>query len=203
MRLSLVLPFLVVGFIKLPPRFRFVALLLSPVLGVELWSLPVLGLAYAPLFLLGIALAVYVEPKARPFWITGPLFVGGWMLNGVHFYVRYAPVTFQYVAGIGAAMMIVAAISSPTAHRILTAQPIRFLGDISYSLYLVHIPITLFVVSWMFPALASPVLCAGITWSASILIAFGFRRWVELPGMRLKWRQAAQHAAPQLATPVP
>src|SRR5262249_10598336 len=151
------------------------------------------------LFLLGIALAVYVEPRQRPFWITGPLLMAGWVFNGVQFSVAGIPDAPQYVAGIGAAMMIVSVMSSPVAHRLMTTPPIRFLGDVCYSLYLVHLPLTFFVISWFYPASGSPLLCAIITWSASLLIAAGFRRWIELPGMRFKWGQRSPAAAPQFA----
>jgi peptidoglycan/LPS O-acetylase OafA/YrhL len=192
MRVSLILPFLVAGFVKLPPRFRFFVLLASPLLGLKEveWSLA--GISSVPLFLLGIALAVYVEPRQRPFWITAPLLITGWLLNGVHFSAAAMPAAPQYAAAIGAAMMIASVMSSPLAQRVMTTPPIRFLGDVCYSLYLVHLPLTFFIISWVYPATESPLLCAIMIWSASLLVAAVFRQWIELPGMRLRWGQAAQ-----------
>lgn len=67
---------------------------------------------------------------------------------------------------------------------------IRHLGQISYSLFLVHFPVLLLVSgAWGRLALNSPLeatlgLCAAFM--LSILAAFFFHRWVEVPVARLK-----------------
>ena len=73
--------------------------------------------------------------------------------------------------------------SSPTARRILTVGPVRILGDISYSFYLLHLPILIFVTSWLLP-IASSASCLATALAATCVTAFAFRQLIELPAMR-------------------
>jgi peptidoglycan/LPS O-acetylase OafA/YrhL len=90
----------------------------------------------------------------------------------------------DYITGAGSALIIITAISSPFLRRLLTTRPVQFLGEVSYSLYLVHMPITLFTISWVFPPTRSALLCASISLIGSLAIATAFRRWIEIPGMQ-------------------
>lgn len=62
--------------------------------------------------------------------------------------------------------------------RLLSAAPVRFLGSISYSLYLVHALVLAFALQVM-PRAATAVALAV---PASILLAWGLRLGIELPG---------------------
>lgn len=60
----------------------------------------------------------------------------------------------------------------------LSASAMRFLGSISYSLYLTHAA----VVSVALLVMPSAVLAVAVATPASILIAWGVRRYIEVPG---------------------
>jgi peptidoglycan/LPS O-acetylase OafA/YrhL len=184
MRISLVLPILLIAFLWLPGWLRPVALVASMALGA---IVPVflVGIDMIPMFLLGIAIAIYIRPTQRPFWITAPFLCSGALLyvHG-HFGLPIPARMHQYVEAIGAAMLIVGAMSSPAVKRALTIPPVAFLGDISYSLYLVHLPILAFVASWVFPATGSRTFAFIASCAATFVIATLFRKFIEVPAQR-------------------
>jgi peptidoglycan/LPS O-acetylase OafA/YrhL len=65
------------------------------------------------------------------------------------------------------------------------SKPLAFLGQISYSVFLVHFPICLlanavfFQLGWTSPLAASAILLAA--WSVSMVVATLFYRWIESP----------------------
>jgi peptidoglycan/LPS O-acetylase OafA/YrhL len=182
MRISLLFPLLLAAFISFRPPVRFIVSSLT--LGLAFLPHPLLGIAHIPIFLLGIALAVHVQPAARPPWIVGPLLLLG---IGLYFVGPSSGLGFygtQYLSAIGAAMIIVSAMSSDLAKTVLTTTPVRFLGDISYSFYLLHLPILIFVTSWLYPLVHSGTTCLLASLGSTIAVAVVFRYCVELPAMR-------------------
>ncbi len=83
-------------------------------------------------------------------------------------------------AVVGAALLINPASASSFAARLLSFQPLQFVGRISYSLYLWHWP---FIVFWrQYRSGAALTLTdAAIVAAASGLVAFASWRWVEQP----------------------
>ncbi len=82
------------------------------------------------------------------------------------------------------------------------SRVIRHLGQISFSLFLVHFPVLLLVSTlWARMGLTSPLaatLGLGCAFLLSVLVAFLFHRWVEIPVNRLK-RKTRQASAGKLA----
>jgi peptidoglycan/LPS O-acetylase OafA/YrhL len=76
-----------------------------------------------------------------------------------------------------------------------TPRPIAFLADISYALYLVHLPIGMFVLS----ALSPTGLPFGIIWAAAVAASIGMAsiiaRYLEAPIRRLARRQTVMASA--------
>jgi peptidoglycan/LPS O-acetylase OafA/YrhL len=75
-------------------------------------------------------------------------------------------------------------------NTLFTLPPVMFLGQISFSLYLVHyVPVRLYhwTVETQLPALAQPARLAllAATLAGSFLLAVAAWRWVELPAQRL------------------
>jgi peptidoglycan/LPS O-acetylase OafA/YrhL len=73
--------------------------------------------------------------------------------------------------------------------RLLATRPMRGLGDFSYSLYLVHLPIVMIVCRKMAPHFVSPGLPAfwftlTLALPASVLGAWLFAKLFELPFKR-------------------
>jgi len=85
---------------------------------------------------------------------------------------------------LGASMVIVSAVEAPTFRKILMTKPLRWAGRISYSLYLVHLPILF----WCFTVLHGLIHPAWIflfTVATSFGAAALVHKWVEQPASRL------------------
>jgi peptidoglycan/LPS O-acetylase OafA/YrhL len=81
----------------------------------------------------------------------------------------------------------------PSLNKVLSIKPLRFLGDVSYSLYLSHLLIVIPVVYWLiqqpdFMSLSSLMrfgLATGITSPLVILVSYILFRGIEIPSIRL------------------
>jgi len=93
------------------------------------------------------------------------------------------------LSGVGAAGLIVVAIGSPLARRLLEVQPILWLGTVSFSLYLVHAPILATLAFLFGDELWWLVGIVGIP--LSLLVAAGFFAVVERPSHGLARRVGA------------
>ncbi|MDX5566594.1 acyltransferase [Streptomyces sp. ID05-04B] len=82
--------------------------------------------------------------------------------------------------------------------RLLTARPLRILGEFSYSLYLIHLPIVLAVIRRVAPHFVSPGLptfwfTIVLALPVSLLAAWLFSRIFELPFKRNRsWRSLVE-----------
>ena len=75
--------------------------------------------------------------------LTG-LYLGGADGSRLYAWLGYIPIealTRNWLAGVLGATMLVYAVKAGAASSILRSRPVQFLGRISYSLYLVHLPI--------------------------------------------------------------
>jgi peptidoglycan/LPS O-acetylase OafA/YrhL len=86
-------------------------------------------------------------------------------------------------AVLGAALIINPASASSLAARVLSFEPLPFVGKISYSLYLWHWPLIVFWRQYRSGA-ALTLVDAAILAGAAVLIAFVSWRWVEEPFRR-------------------
>lgn len=84
--------------------------------------------------------------------------------------------------------------------RVLELRILTHLGDLSYSLYVVHYTVLFVVKRWIE---SGPLVTLLLTFSISYVLAFMMRRYVELPSMKmrnlvLQWRRDRPH---RLAVP--
>jgi peptidoglycan/LPS O-acetylase OafA/YrhL len=84
----------------------------------------------------------------------------------------------------GALLIICAALGDSAVSRALAARPLRFLGRISYSLYLWHLPVI--VAFGLSPAAGGPR--AALAGAVAIVLAIGSHYFVERPFLRMKHR---------------
>ncbi len=135
---------------------------------------------FVPFFVLGIALAAR-EPRL-PAWSTWPLLLAAMaLLSG-------AAGANDLAYGAGATLLIALA---PRCDRMLSVAPLLFLGRISYSLYLVHLPLFLVVIYALHAGSAALPLLVP----ASLLAGWGFNALVERPSQRLGALLTAQPAS--------
>ena len=143
-----------------------------------------------PLIAAGIVLAVL--PQVEPFrWINDTL--ARVALVGLpHIYT-----TFTVQRMLGAALVYAGVIAGVRVQRALSAPLPRWLGRLSFSLYLIHFPILFTLTSlgvvmlhpWL-PLWATLLVAAAAGLGVTVVAAIAFERWVDRPAMRLS-RQVA------------
>jgi peptidoglycan/LPS O-acetylase OafA/YrhL len=90
----------------------------------------------------------------------------------------------DWVAAFGASLLIILSISSVSISSILDARPLKFLGKISYSLYLLHaVVIKVFITTLSGHLPLSLILILSII--GSIGVASACCLWIEVPSIRL------------------
>ena len=140
-------------------------------------------LRYASLFVMGAAAAQAAG------WITGVLgrhaahpwlllVVGLSLLSMRWLYLEL------YVQGLGGVLVIAAVLAPGPIARLLTHPAPRGLGRISYSLYLIHVPVLLTLMHVFAESLPRLAIVAAVP-PLAILAAIGFHRWVEDPAAQL------------------
>lgn len=215
MRVSLVFPALVLVTVFLGWKRAIAAAMLISFVAVALRSDSVLGqylvtLKYIPAFIAGILLAVHWR-TLRAFvsrvsarsaaalaliallaytwadwldqsWLPGPL--GELARNRVSDVV---------VLTFGAALIIVLTQRPGRGRRLLMSPVPQFLGRISYSLYLVHVPVLLATIH-LLGSSVDPVALLPLAWLVSIVLADVMQRLVEAPSHSFG-RRLARHPA--------
>lgn len=213
---SVLLPvFIVVG---LAVRRRpWLAAVVSVALMVAGRVLEVDALVYLPTFFLGTLMAVHL-PQIRAWadrvnrrggrFIWGTLalasvvlLVLSWLTRDIAPAGSSASAALWGLAGVGAAGLIVVAIGSPFAERMLSARLPLWLGRVSFSLYLVHVPVLASVAFLIGDA--EWWLVALIAFPASFAIAWLFHVAVETPAHRLARRVGNRVASRRHRVPTP
>jgi len=185
---------LVVSWIVPNPAWRFLPMFLLgaflavalPALQARLAARPITGGAHL-LWALGLALAL-LALAAR--WLLWPVTAGTPFVTSIPGVISIA----------GATMVVVIATLWPPVVRLLSTAVFGWLGRISFSLYLVHVPLLLGVVAffpgspWYVPAaVAFPVVLIG---------AELFARFVEIPAHRFS-RYVGRRASTLVARSTP
>ncbi|QVQ29156.1 acyltransferase family protein [Achromobacter deleyi] len=154
-------------------------------------------------FLLGTHLNDVPAPKRRGVLcllaVIG-LYLGGIDGSGLYGWLGYIPVdapTRSGVFGVFGAAILVYAVKAGAFSGLLRSGPVQFLGRISYSLYLVHLPIILsvacgsylwLVVNQGFGRVAAAALSFALAFPTTIAVAMAFTRLVDEPCIKLSRR---------------
>ncbi len=171
---------------------------IGTVLGVQ-------ALIYGPMFLAGCVAAVMWTSRTPPRGAAAPwlLTVAGIVAIGVPDLVRVilpdllpagARGALQGFVTLGAALMVRGLASPSGLARLLGTAPFRFLGRISFSLYLVHMPILL---GSLHVAPGTPHRALLIAVPVAFVVAWLFTLFVEEPSARLA-RAVGRRASEQV-----
>jgi peptidoglycan/LPS O-acetylase OafA/YrhL len=216
---SLLLPLFVVVARALASR-AWLAVIASTVLMVLGRVVGVDALVYLPTFFLGTLLAANLDRllawgetvaarsvrSARGIWLaigsaSAGVLVLGWLIRPIVPAGTTGSAVVWGLAGLGAAGLIVVALLSPLARRVLEGPVPGWLGRISFSLYLVHIPVlaaVAFLIGderwWLVSAVALPA-----TFATAVL----FHAAVERPAHALARRVGARAASQPDRSPAP
>ena len=149
---------------------------------------------YAVFFVIGATLAWYLAPIRRLLARLPPparwaMLLAGLLVIQAH-WTRSHPLQETMVA-LGSALVIVAALSPGAIERALMLRPLRFLGRISYSVYLVHVPLLLAAVLTLHGRVPMAVVLVCVP-PASIALGWLFQAMVVDPCARLGQRLASR-----------
>src|SRR6185436_3076581 len=89
----------------------------------------------------------------------------------------------DWLVAAGAAGFIVLALTAPQASRFLQRPTVRFLGDVSYSLYLIHAALLLAAIHAWHGRAPLAVILAG-TFAVTLPAAWLSYRFIELPAIQ-------------------
>lgn len=140
----------------------------------------------APMFLLGAYLAKYRGEAVSALRKSRTLRVVVAMAGAIAYsLVWITPLHGQGAARFGSAfgsgIFILLFLVSPRLEMLGTARLTRFLGKVSYSFYLVHLPILLTVASVLYPRLHSLLAVIALSLVCSLLAAWTLYAFVEVP----------------------
>jgi peptidoglycan/LPS O-acetylase OafA/YrhL len=166
--------------------------ILGRVLGVD-------ALVYLPVFLLGTLVAVRLDDlltrarrRPRPvLWsVTGGgsalLLIASWLARPFAPPRTLVSEVLWGLAGLGALGLVLVAICSPALDRLLSTRVPQWAGRVSFSLYLVHVPVLATIAYWLGDRSWWIVGLIGVP--VSLLMAEVFFRVVERPSHGLaRW----------------
>jgi peptidoglycan/LPS O-acetylase OafA/YrhL len=146
-------------------------------------------LHYAALFVFGILIARRVT--------HGDFMRTRWALPLLGLAIALIALPSDTVTGLGAALLIVVAAGYPGLKAILLWAPLRWLGKVSYSLYLLHLPIIIAVSH----GLGRPVVAIPVAMIASALAAEATCRLIEAASIRSGRWLAVRYRTRSLVAP--
>ncbi|GAC1042242.1 acyltransferase family protein [Rhizobium sp. No.120] len=139
---------------------------------------------YASFFLIGSTLAKYRDILFRMCSAHGGMGSIAMLIIGLTIWLTNWGTYTELMEGFGAAALIVAAASSGMPRKWLMTAPVQWLGKVSYSLYLIHVPIIMGT-QYLFNTRMYNGDMAFIAAATSLLLAEVFYRNVERPAHEL------------------
>ena len=219
LRISLVFPLLLVLTRRWPAPTLLASLVFSVACTAALAGAEARSIAmslvdtgrFVVLFVAGIVIAANIEAIQRwvarlARWQAALLWIGAVALTQSpgptvsHYY--------DFIWGAGAVTLIAMTVGSARADRLLSAAPLVWLGRVSYSLYLIHVPLLIAAVHVTYGVVPLWVTIPAVI-PLSLACADLMHRGVEVPSIRLGRRAARllsgprPYAAPLAATAWP
>jgi peptidoglycan/LPS O-acetylase OafA/YrhL len=138
-------------------------------------------------FVIGIIVALYLQPMLNALRRLGTegtvaLWIAFYILLNIRWLTPLGAPLTDIGNGIAAALLIGLVLTSPRLQSFLMVRQLQWLGTVSYSLYLVHVPLLMAVIH-LLPTTAPVYLALLMVPPASLLIAHLFHRLVEHPSM--------------------
>lgn len=158
---------------------------------------------YAYYFVPGALIALYLRTvrswlSRAPGVVRGGLLLAGLLVIQAHW--SRVHIAQQVMVGVGSAMVIAAALSPGMIERVLSARPLRWLGKISYSLYLVHVPLLLTSVILLREVLPLWVIQVSVP-PLALLLGWLFHSAIADPAVRVGQMLTASRAVARRLRP--
>lgn len=162
----------------------------TPQSSLAAWALT---LRYLPIFITGILLSKHAVVlgaiiRKMPWWLYALCWAASYMAVCTHIESAWVLADFgDLFIAMGAAGLVALTLHSPRVCHFLEKTPVLWLGRISYSLYLLHVPVMFFVGYQVGETLGTGAVVA-IAIVASLALAEVMVRWIEQPAIALgKW----------------
>ncbi|MDR3742045.1 MAG: acyltransferase [Terracidiphilus sp.] len=148
-------------------------------------------LGFIPVFVAGSYLAKYQQPirewlGLQPNWFKALILLAALAIYGAHNFIA-APTSYvgTLLTAAGSALILLSVLTWSPLNRIAACGPVHFLGAVSYSFYLLHLPILLATTSCLYPLFHSLLLCVVSALALALISSKLIYEVVELPGVRL------------------
>ncbi len=194
MKISLIFP-AIIFLVQRTPRIRYALFILA---GLAIICPLLRSFAVLPIFTAGAYMAKYSAPLRD--WIAPK----SNFVKALALFVAlgfYGAPTFlrlgdqwnsgDFLTAAGAAILLLLSLHWRPLSCFTTSNSVHFLGSVSYSFYLIHLPILLAVASALYPLLHSILLCAAAALILSLALSKLMYDWVEMPMVRFG-REAAK-----------
>jgi peptidoglycan/LPS O-acetylase OafA/YrhL len=153
----------------------------------------ILTLRYVPFFLMGVLLAKHAATlgaiiRRLPWWMYAACWAASYVAICKHVRSDWVLAYFgDLFIALGSAGLILLTLHSPRASHFLEKGPAHWLGRVSYSLYLIHVPVLSFVGYQLAEKVGTSAIAATAIASSLVLAEIMFR-WIEQPAIALgKW----------------
>jgi len=194
LRISLILPLFImlIAAIDIKKQWNLLMSLLI-FTGSIIFSWKITYFNYLPLFIIGSLLALYkdnllilMQRITKISYSNYIILIIGLYLYSARYFISYVDELLQaIISAFGSCLLILMSISITKASRLLTFSPINFMGEISYSFYLIHLPVMILVSSFVYPPTKSVILCWLLSLMLSILTAYLLRVVIEIPSQKI------------------
>jgi peptidoglycan/LPS O-acetylase OafA/YrhL len=135
---------------------------------------------YSCFFVLGCVIALYLgelRRRLRPMLGVALLVIG---LLAIQAHWSQLHVPQELMVGIGAALVIISALPNGPIHAVLSHRWLRWVGRISYSLYLVHVPLLLASIILLHAFLPIPLILIAVA-ITSLPLGWAFHELIAEP----------------------
>ncbi|SDY63010.1 acyltransferase [Thermoactinomyces sp. DSM 45892] len=192
MRISIIFPFIMMIVLRVNWKYIIcLALFLS--IMVEVKSLDY-TIHYTGIFMIGALLAKYYQTIVHWLQAKSVLFKGFLLLLATCLYsysFLFYNVSFahnfiidDWFTAIGSVIFISISLASIRVTNVLKKKPIHYLGKISYSLYLVHLPIILFMVHLLANSIPTSAILL-LSFVVALLVASLSYYFIEIPSIKM------------------
>jgi peptidoglycan/LPS O-acetylase OafA/YrhL len=114
---------------------------------------------------------------------------------------RFPDALLMVPAAVGCVLLVMLFLSCNPLQRLANCTPMRFAGNLSYSFYLLHLPLLYTLTSIVYPRTHSLLLCAALGLMLALAASWASYRWIEMPSHALGKRWARRLSQSPSGTP--